>query len=55
MNNSGKVMPNVALPDEGAGVSARCRDVAGENDIGRSQGVNASLTEIYLALGLRRR
>ena len=31
------------------------RDIAGENDIGRSQGVNASLNAIYLALGLKRR
>ena len=30
------------------------RDIAGENDIGRSQGVNASLNAIYLALGLKR-
>ena len=30
------------------------RDIAGENDIGRSQGVNASLNAIYLALGLQR-
>ena len=31
------------------------RDIAGENDIGRSQGVNASLNAIYLAVGSRRR
>ena len=30
------------------------RDVATENDIGRSQGVNASLNAIYLALGVQR-
>lgn len=31
------------------------RDIAGENDIGRSQGVNASLNAIYVALRVPRR